>query len=139
MATCSRMKTLICITMAPVGFQWQTPAKVISFSIFLPPKAPLACDLKTTLDTNNSQYFITVGDATWLDGDHVVFGKVLSGMETVRIIEDEETKGELDEEKEDEEEDYDEYEMDDEEIPVNQVSLMWLKDFTIPSYYWPLK
>ena len=81
---------------------------------------------QNTLDTNNSQYFITVGDSTWLDGDHVVFGKVLSGMEVVRIIEDEETKGEFEDEKE--EDDYDEYDMDDEEIPVNQVSPMWLKD-----------
>ena len=53
-------------------------------------------------DTNNSQYFITIGDSAWLDGDHVVFGKVLSGMEIVRMVEDEETQGEL---KEDDKED----------------------------------
>ena len=129
--TCSRMKTLICTIMVPVGFQWQTPVKVRFVSglnfYFFSLETTLVQDFEMTLDTNNSQYFITVGDSTWLDGDHVVFGKVLSGMEVVRIIEDEETKGELDEEKEDEEEDYDEYEMDDEEIPVNQVSPMWLR------------
>ena len=53
-------------------------------------------------DTNNSQYFITIGDSAWLDGDHVVFGKVLSGMEIVRMVEDEETRGELKEENEEE-------------------------------------
>ena len=71
-------------------------------------------------DTNNSQYFITIGDSAWLDGDHVVFGKVLSGMEVARMVEDEETKAELEEEKEEEDE-YDEYSMDDEELPVNDI------------------
>ena len=45
-------------------------------------------------------------------------------MEVVRIIEDEETKGEFEDENEKGEDDYDEYDMDDEEIPVNQVSPM---------------
>merc|ERR1739842_266823 len=44
-------------------------------------------------NTNGSQFFLTTVKTSWLDGRHVVFGKVVKGMDVVRKVEATKTDG----------------------------------------------
>jgi cyclophilin family peptidyl-prolyl cis-trans isomerase len=37
-------------------------------------------------NTGGSQFFITLAPTPWLDGHHAIFGRIVEGMEVVRLI-----------------------------------------------------
>ena len=39
-------------------------------------------------NTNGSQWFVTMVQTVWLDGRHVVFGKVKEGMDVLKLVEE---------------------------------------------------
>ncbi|XP_060930667.1 peptidyl-prolyl cis-trans isomerase-like [Limanda limanda] len=44
------------------------------------------------LNTNGSQFFLCTAETSWLDGKHVVFGKVVEGIEVVKGMDTRGTK-----------------------------------------------
>ena len=42
--------------------------------------------IRVGINTNGSQFFLTLSDTPWLDGKHTVFGEVISGMDVVSAI-----------------------------------------------------
>ncbi len=44
-------------------------------------------------NTNGSQFFITTAVTAWLDGKHVVFGKIVEGQEIIRGVEKQGSRG----------------------------------------------
>jgi cyclophilin family peptidyl-prolyl cis-trans isomerase len=42
-------------------------------------------------DTNGSQFFVALSDCTWLNGKHTVFGRVVTGLESLKVVQ----KGDL--------------------------------------------
>ena len=66
------------------GYQFEDETKGSPHSFDKPGKLAMA---NSGPNTNGSQFFITTVKTEWLDGKHVVFGKVTGGMDVVSAVE----------------------------------------------------
>jgi cyclophilin family peptidyl-prolyl cis-trans isomerase len=72
------MKIFVLVINQLDGFQWQSKVhRESNYLLFL---------LSYGKDTNGSQWFVTLVPARWLDGHHVVFGRVLQGIDFIHEI-----------------------------------------------------
>ena len=62
--------------------RWPTLAPTVRSS-----RAGIFATCSLLSSANGSQFFITTVVTSWLDGKHVVFGKVVEGMDVVKAME----------------------------------------------------
>lgn len=84
------------VALLPIRVAERVPRKARLPSLRTPPHRPpfsLPSTSHAGPNTNGSQFFITFRKAEHLDGKHVVFGRVVEGMDVVHEVEKIETKG----------------------------------------------